>query len=165
MLTVQIEDVTPAIIEEMRPLFPEHYDELAEHKIAGIPLDPQYEIYLARAQMGQTLLVTLREAGKLVGYLVSFVAPGLHYRSCLTATGDIFFVYPDKRGLAGGVMLFEGWIKECQRRGVDLAQIGLKSRHVKYARPLLEAIGFVETEIMFWKFLEKASRPDMEGKP
>lgn len=155
MITAQIEDLTAEAIEELQPLLPVHYDELSEHGLQGIPLDPQYGIYLARAALGQVVYVTLRDAGNLVGYLVSFVAPGLHYESCLTCTGDIFFVYPDKRGQQAGVMLFTEWLAECRRRGVKLAQVGIKSRHARFARPLIEAMGFEETEIMFWQFLGK----------
>lgn len=154
MITAHIEELTAEAIEELKPLFPTHYEEVSEHALAGIPLDPQYEIYLARAAAGNVIYVALREEGKLVGYLVSFVAPGLHYRSCLTVQGDIFFVYPDRRGLEGGKTLFTAWLKECKRRGVRLAQLGIKARHAKFARPLIEAMGFVETEIMFWQFLE-----------
>lgn len=155
LITAQVEELTAETLEEAKPLLPAHYDELAEHKLAGIPLNPQYGLYLARAAAGQVLYVTLRDQGKLVGYLVSFVAPGMHYQDCLTATGDIFFVYPDHRGLEGGKLLFTTWIKECKRRGIRLAQVGMKTRHAKYVRPLLEAIGFVETEVIFWQFLDK----------
>ncbi|UIY28692.1 hypothetical protein LZK73_18350 [Neorhizobium galegae] len=79
----------------------------------------------------------------------------MHYRSCLTATADIFFVSPDRRGLEGGKLIFGTWIRECQRRGVQLTQIGMKVRHAVHARRVLEACGFVETEVMFWQFLEK----------
>jgi GNAT superfamily N-acetyltransferase len=153
MLTAIIEDLTAKAIAEIKPLLPSHYDELSEHKLAGIPLEPQYDLYLARAAAGQVLYVTLREQGQLIGYLVSFVAPGMHYKSCLTATGDIFFVYPTRRGLEGGKTLFTAWLKECRRRGIQLAQIGMKSRHAKYVRPILEELGFIETEITFWQFL------------
>lgn len=154
MLTAQIEDLTQDRLDELQALLPGHYDELSEHKLAGIPLEPMYDLYLLRARMGQVLFVTLREQGKLIGYLVSFVAPGMHYKSCLTCTGDIFFVYPDRRGMEGGRLLFDVWLKECKRRGVRLAQIGIKARHAKFARPLIEAMGFAETEIMFWQFLK-----------
>lgn len=155
MIVAMVEELTAETLEEAKPLLPAHYDELSEHKLAGIPLDPQYGLYLARAAAGQVLYVTLREEGRLIGYLVSFVAPGMHYQSCLTATGDIFFVYPTRRGLEGGKTLFSAWLKECRRRGIQLAQIGMKSRHAKYVRPILEELGFFETEITFWQFLNK----------
>lgn len=158
MITAGIEDLTMEAIAEMEALFPAHYEEVSEHHLAGIPLEPQYEVYMQRAAAGGVLYVALRESGKLIGYLVSFVAPGLHYRSCLTVQGDIFFVYPDRRGMDGGKTLFTTWLKECKRRGIRLAQIGIKARHAKFARPLIEAMGFVETEIMFWQFLDKDER-------
>lgn len=155
MLTAQIEDLDAAALEEVKPLLPTHYDELSEHKLAGIPLDPQFDLYLARAAAGQVLYVTLRDQGELIGYLVSFIAPGMHYRSCLTATADIFFVKPDRRGAEGGVLLGRTWVRECRRRGIDLMQIGMKVRHAVHARRMLEACGFEETEVMFWQFLNK----------
>lgn len=155
MLTAQIEELDADTLDEAKPLLPSHYDELSEHKAAGIPLDPQFDLYLARSAAGQVIYVTLRERGALIGYLVSFVAPGMHYQGCLTCTTDIFYVTPDLRGLHGGAMLFEAWKKECARRGVKLMQIGVKTRHAKYAGPLLEAAGFKATELMFWQFLDK----------
>ena len=157
MLTAQVETLDQPSLDELKPILPGHYDELSEHKMAGIPLDPQYDLYLARSAAGQVLYVTLREDGRLVGYLVSFLSPGMHYKTCLTATGDIFFVLPTTRGNDGGVLLFSTWLKECARRGVDLTQIGMKTRHAKFVRPLLEKLGFVETEVMFWKFLKDQS--------
>lgn len=155
MISAQIEVLDAETLNEAKPLLPNHYDELSEHKQAGIPLDPQFDLYLARSAAGQVIYVTLRERGALIGYLVSFVAPGMHYQGCLTATTDIFYVTPDLRGLHGGALLFGAWKKECARRGVKLMQIGIKTRHAKYAGPLLEAAGFQATELMFWQFLDK----------
>ena len=155
MITAQIEELDAETLNEAKPLLPSHYDELSEHKQARIPLDPQFDLYLARAAAGQVIYVTLRERGALIGYLVSFVAPGMHYQGCLTCTTDIFYVTPDLRGLHGGTLLFDAWKKECARRGVNLMQIGIKTRHAKYAGPLLEAAGFKATELMFWQFLDK----------
>lgn len=156
MLSAQIEPIRD-YFEEVKALFPVHYDELSEHKLQGFPLDPRYDVYLAREAVGEVLSVTLREDGKLIGYLVSFVSTGMHYQTCLTSITDIFFVYPDRRGLEGGAMLFHAWEKECRRRGVRLMSAGFKSKHAKHARALLEMIGFVETEIMFCKFLDGES--------
>ena len=154
MITAQVETLADGGLDEIKALLPMHYDELSEHRLAGVPLDPQYDIYLTREALGQVCYVTLREAGILIGYIVSFVAPGLHYKSCLTGTGDIFFVYPDRRGHGAGVILFTAWLEELKRRGVKLAQVGLKVKHLVHARALFEAMGFYEAEIMFWKFLE-----------
>lgn len=153
MLTAAVESLTETL-PEIKALIATHYAEVSEHKTRGIPLDPNFDLYLAKDAAGEILLIALRDAGKLVGYLVSFVAPGLHYQSCLTCISDIFFVYPDQRGMQGGVLLFTEWLNEGKRRGVDLLSAGFKSKHAKHVRPLLEAMGFFEAEIMFWKFLK-----------
>jgi GNAT superfamily N-acetyltransferase len=156
MLTACVEPFA-GCLEQIKGLIPAHYEELSEHKLCGIALDPNYDLYLARDRMGEVLLIALRDGGNLVGYLTSFVAPGLHYQGCLTALSDIFFVYPDKRGAQGGKLLFQEWERECKRRGVRLMMAGVKVKHAKHARALLEFIGFFEAEIMFWKFLDEAS--------
>lgn len=156
MLTACVEDFAPTL-PEIQALIPAHYDEISEHKLHGIPLEPQYHIYLKRDAAGEVLLISLRDEGKLVGYLISFVCPGLHYQGCLTSIGDIFFVYPDQRGQRGGVMLFKAWEAECRRRGVKLMCAGIKVRHADEARRLMEVMQFFEAEITFWKFLEDSN--------
>lgn len=123
MITAQVESLTERL-EEMKPLFPMHWEELALNK-DRVPLDPQYDIYLERDAKGQVMFVTLRELGELVGYFVGFVAPGLHYRTCLTLTMDIFYVRPDKRGRCG-VKLFRAVETEAKRRGVQRMFMGSK---------------------------------------
>ena len=154
MLTATVEPLS-LCVDEMLALIPAHYEEISEHKLRGIPLEPQVETYLARDAAGQVIFIGLRDAGKLVGYHISFVTPGLHYQTCLTAIGDIYFVYPDERGKRGGILLFKEWERECKRRGVKLMSAGIKVRHAGQARRLLEIMGFMEAEIMFWKFLDE----------
>src|SRR3546814_12396519 len=96
MLTAQVESLTEHL-DALKPFFPLHWEELALNQ-KQVPLDPNYAIYLARDEAGEVLLVTLRKAGKIVGYFVGFIAPGLHYQTCLTLTMDIFYVLPEHRG-------------------------------------------------------------------
>jgi len=148
MLTAQVESLTERL-EELKPLFPLHWEELALNK-DKVPLDPQYEVYLDRDRRGEVLLVTLRELGELKGYFVGFIAPGLHYRSCLTCTMDIFFVHPDVRCRFGGPRLFKAVKAELKRRGVQRWFVGSKNH--KDASRLFEALGFdpVETYYSMW---------------
>jgi GNAT superfamily N-acetyltransferase len=142
MITAQEESLTERL-EEMKPLFPRHWEELALNK-EHVPLDPQYEIYLKRDAMGEVLLVTLRDLGKLVGYFVGFIAPALHYKSCLTCTMDIFFVWPEARGQGGGFTLFKAVEDECRRRGVQRMFVGSKLH--KDASWLFEKLNYTEVE-------------------
>ena len=148
MITAQPENLTERL-EEMKPLFPLHWEELALNK-DRVPLDPQYDVYLERDARGEVLFVTLREVGELVGYFVGFVAPGLHYRTCLTLTMDIFYVRPDKRGRCG-VKLFRAVEAEAKRRGVKRMFVGSKCH--KDASWLFERLGYQEVERYYSKWM------------
>jgi GNAT superfamily N-acetyltransferase len=148
MITAHVESLTERL-EEMKPLFPLHWAELALNK-DKVPLDPQYGIYLARDAAGEVLFVTLREAGALIGYFVGFVAPGLHYRTCLTLTMDIFYVHPERRG-RGGITLFRAVEDEARRRGVQRWFAGSKC-HAD-ASWLFEHLGFERVEIYYSKWI------------
>lgn len=142
MLTAHVENLTERL-EEMKPFFPLHWEELALNQ-KQVPLDPQYDIYLDRDAMGQVLLVTLRKAGAMVGYFVGFIAKGLHYKTCLTLTMDIFYVLPEHRGDGGGFVLFKEVEKEAKRRGVERMFVGSKCH--KDASWLFEKLGYEEVE-------------------
>ncbi len=151
MITAQVERLTERL-EEMKPLFPLHWEELALNK-DRVPLDPQYDVYLERDSRGEVLFVTLRELGELVGYFVGFVVPGLHYRTCLTLTTDIFYVRPDKRGRCG-VKLFREVEREAKRRGVKRMFVGSKCH--KDASWLFERLGYTEVERYYSKWMGDA---------
>lgn len=142
MLTAHVESLT-SVLEELKPMFPTHFEELALNKELA-PLDPQYDVYLKRDALGEVLFVTLRELGKLAGYFVGFVAPGLHYQTCLTLTMDIFYVWPANRGSGGGFVLFNAVKAEATRRGVQRIFVGSKLH--KDASWMFEKLGYTEVE-------------------
>lgn len=149
MLTAHVEPFAP-FLDEVKPLLPRHWAELALNK-DEVPLDPQYDEYLRRDAVGQVLLVTLRAAGELVGYFVGFVAPGLHYRTCLTLTLDIFWLAPEHRGQMGGARLFRAVEAEAVRRGVQRMVAGSKCH--KDASFLFERLGYERIEVYYSKWL------------
>lgn len=142
MITFCVETSMDALTE-MKALFPLHWEELALNK-EQVPLDPQYEVYEARYRAGELLLITAREAGELVGYFVGFAAPGLHYRTCLTLTMDIFYIVPKCRGRSLGIRLFKQVEQEARRRGVKRIFAGSKLH--KDASILFERLGYQEVE-------------------
>jgi L-amino acid N-acyltransferase YncA len=148
MLTAQVEPYADCI-NELRALYPSHWEELALNK-DKVPLDPMYEIYDAKDAEGQVMVVTLRRAGELVGYFVGFVGPGLHYRTCLTLTMDMFWTHPSIRGGTAGLRLFRTVLKEARRRGVQRVFAGSKLH--KDASRLFKAMKFepVETFYSMW---------------
>lgn len=149
MITALVENFE-AGVDELKALLPGHYEELALNK-DRVPLSPQWDVYFARERRGELLYVTLRDAGQLVGYFIGFIAPGLHYSTCLTCTMDIFYVRPDKRGGRAGVKLFKAVEEELRRRGVDRWFVGSKCH--KDASWLFEHLGFEQVEVYYSKWL------------
>lgn len=150
MLTAQPE-AFPEFLEEVKPLLPEHYAELALNQ-DRVPLSPQYDEYLRRDALGMVLTVTVRDAGKLVGYFVGFIAPGLHYSTCLTLQLDIFWIHPEHRGQKGGFMLFKAMEAEAKRRGIQRLFVGSKC-HLP-ADWLFEKLGYQKVESVYSAMLE-----------
>lgn len=150
MLTTQIESFTERL-GELQQLFPEHWKELAINQ-DKVPLDPQYDVYVAREARGELLLVTMREDGEIKGYFIGFIAPGMHYRTCLTCTMDIFYIHPDLRAKGmPGLRLFRAVEKELRRRGVQRWFAGSKV-HAD-ASALFERLSFERVEVYYSKWL------------
>jgi hypothetical protein len=140
------------VLEELKPLFDPHWQELGQHR-DKVPLDPQYEVYLQREAAGEVLCVTLRERGAVLAYFVGFIAPGLHYRTCLTLQMDIFWLHPTLRSSDSldaveadmvCVQLFEAVRAEGTRRGVQRVFYG--SKRSLDAAALFERLGMTEVE-------------------
>lgn len=149
MITAQIEPWSE-MKRDLLPLLPLHWAELALNQ-DRVPLDPQYDIYDAREAAGQTLVVTLRELGVLVGYFIGFVAPGLHYRTCLTLTMDIFWTHPDIRKGFAAVRMFREVEREAKRRGVQRIFYGSKAH--KDASKLFEFLRMDPVEVYYSKWI------------
>lgn len=149
MITCHIESFEQQL-EELKVLLPLHYEELALNQ-DKVPLAPQYHVYIERERAGGLLFVTLRQAGELVGYFIGFIAPGLHYETCLTCTMDIFYVRKDKRRGTAGVRMFRFVEKELRRRGVQRWFMGSKI-HAD-ASALFKRIGAAPVETYFSKWL------------
>lgn len=126
MITAHVENLTENL-EQLKQFFPTHWKELALNR-DKVPLDPQYDIYLKRDALGEVLYVALRKEGELIGYFVGFIAPGLHYRTCLTLTMDIFYLDPKHRdgNPRAGLTLFREVEREAKRRGVQRMFMGSK---------------------------------------
>jgi GNAT superfamily N-acetyltransferase len=143
MVTFSIERFSD-VYGELKPLLEQHYAEISTHKDHGVPLEPIEDAYRARQNDGSLLMVIGREAGAIVAYFVCFIAPGLHYRSCLTCSPDIFYVEQTKRGRHVAVQMFAFVKAELQRRGVKRWAVGCKVEHD--ASALFEYLGFEPVE-------------------
>lgn len=150
MITFAIEYFSD-VYGELLPLLHEHYSEISTHAAHGVPLEPMVSVYRAREADGSLLMAIGREAGDIAAYFVCFVAPGLHYASCLTCSPDIFFVRPDLRTGRTGIRMFKFVEAELRRRGVMRWAVGSKVEHD--ASALFRYLDFKPVETTYEKWL------------
>lgn len=140
-----IEDV----LDEIKPLLHAHWEEIARYP--DIPLEPDWEQYKKAEAAQQLRIFTVRVTGRLVGYGVYFVTPGLHYKSSRQATQDILFLAKDYRrgGVGRDLIRFADSILAAQ--GVEVVYHHVKARH--NFGPLLEREGYELVDLIFGKRL------------
>lgn len=149
MITCKIETMADCL-EEMKTLFPRHWEELAMWK-DRMPLAPQYDVYQRREDAGELVVSVLRDDGKIIGYWVTFITLGLHYGTTVTATTDILWIDPDHRGHSGGVTMYNVMREELQRQGVKLWIAGSKNH--KQIEWFLKMLDFSPFETYFCQWM------------
>ncbi len=130
-------------MDELIPMLQDHWEEIANHQ-DSVPLDPDWDRYLAMADSGMLHIVTARDSGRMVGYFISFIHHHLHYRSTLYAYNDILFVDPAYRRSTVTYRLFRYALGRLVDRGVQVAVIHMKVNHE--FRRLLRKFDFTLTE-------------------
>ncbi|MFW2042663.1 GNAT family N-acetyltransferase [Acinetobacter sp. ULE_I001] len=149
MITAHVERFE-SNLDYLKPLLPIHYKELALNQ-DKVPLSPQFDRYIAAENRGELLFVALRKAGEIVGYFIGFVAPALHYSTCLTCQMDIFYVLPEHRGGGAGFQLFKYVEQQLKSRGVQRMFVGSKMH--KDASWLFEKLGYTQVETYYSSWL------------
>lgn len=137
--------------EEMTPLFPLHWEEVAGNK-DKIKLSVWWDVYDAMAREGQLHVITIRNKDlELVGYHWSIVRPHLHYKDSLTAYTDLYFLLPEYRKGFNGVRLFRFVEKYLKKIGVQKMYSASKVKHDK--SPIFERLGWDRTEVVYSKYI------------
>ncbi len=91
------------IVEELKPMFEQHYEEIAMYR-DKIDLKPDYDKYSTIEDTGSFKAFVIRDDDKIVGYSFYFLSNHIHYSDHVYAVNDIVFVHPDYRG---GVLAFD----------------------------------------------------------
>jgi hypothetical protein len=87
----------------------------------------------------------------MVGYVILFIAPGLHYKTCLTAIMDIWNVLPEYEKAGPILTLWRAVEKELERRGVNRSFLGEKLH--KPCGKLYKALGYEPVEMHYSKWI------------
>ena len=150
MTSIVYEDVDGfQFVDEFERLFPLHYEELCVTK--EFPYEPNYEAYKKCANAGVLRCITCRADEELIGYIIFFVTPHLHYKSCMTATEDIYFLKKEYRKGRIGIRLFQYAEKVLKGHGVARMIVNTKV-HLDNSR-LFEYLGYKLTDKSFTKML------------
>lgn len=159
MILTAAEESLTAGLEELKALLPGHYREVSLHRDHGFELDPDFPVYLERDARGELIYITLRSAGELVGYFLGFVAPALHYRTCLMLTMDLLYVTPDMRSHGGGRMLLTELERVARARGCRLMWLGNEERAKVHLSALYEKLGYAHEETFWAKWIGEEGSP------
>ena len=138
-------------LDEMKPIFDLHWDEVAVHK-ESIKLNPDYEKYLQMANDGGVKAFIAREDGRLIGYAIFIIAKNLHYSDHIYAHNDVVYLEKGRRGSGLAIDIFkysEATLKE--NYDVDVVNVSMK-----VAFPfddLMKHLGFEYIERTYSKFI------------
>jgi GNAT superfamily N-acetyltransferase len=137
------------VLDEMKALFDAHYDELCVTK--EFELDPNYDEYERLIQAKMLRFITCRIDGEIIGYVVFIIQPHLHYKTCLTAFEDIYFIKKEYRRGRIGIKMFQYAERVLKERGINRIIYGTKV-HLDNSR-LFEYLGYKHTDKVFTKLL------------
>ena len=143
-----VEKVTDHL-ESVVGLLKQHYEELSVTK--GFELNPDYEVYRQAAEKGTCRAVACKDNGEVVGYIVYFIGINLHYKDCLLATEDIYYLKPEYRRGMTGVRMFKFAEEYLKTLGVNMVRYSTKT-HMDNTR-LFDFLGCSFIEKVFIKNL------------
>ena len=144
------EETFDQVIDEIKPLLENHYEEIALDRDV-IKLNPDYDTYKKCCDSGLMKIITARDDGKLVGYLIAIIKYHLHYKDSLTAIDDIFYISKEYRKGLTGVKLFIKTEEILKKYGVQRVILNTKLHHDVGA--IFDRLGYKETERVFTKII------------
>lgn len=140
-----------AVQPELEQLIPGHWEEVARDRDI-IKLDPDWESYHQSERAGQLHMTVCRSDGRMIGYVIGFVRPHLHYRESLSFICDIFYVLPSHRSASVALNLFKENEKFLKQRGVQKVFLGCKI--AKDLTPVFTRLGYRKIEYVFAKVID-----------
>lgn len=140
----------PQILRELIPLIEADWRENGiDHD--AVPLKIDWDKYLQLDLVGILQIVTARDDGLLVGYVLGFTNPHVSHTTTNWCILDWYWLYPSYRGAGIGRALMEATLKLMQALGVKVVQ-GSEKADKKHG--LFEKLGFKATDIAYRKILE-----------
>ncbi len=137
------------IKEDVKALILDHHKDVQPFQ--DLVPNPDWEKYYRLEELNVLRIYTVRDEGNLAGYAVFYVSQHMQYMDSIQAVQDLIYLKPEYRKTGYG-KAFIKWIdSELEQEGVDII-----SHHTKSAKsfaPLLESLGYIETDIIYSKKL------------
>ena len=149
--TFQAEPLTDALWGELMPLMAAHCAEVGP--FPDLPFSPHKAAYERMAAANAFVVYTARYEGAVVGYGAFFISPSLHHYPAIFAQADVLYVMPQQRCRLLGFGLIQYCHDQLRARGVQRVCGGSKVALGKSIAPLLDRLGYVEVDSVWWKEL------------
>jgi GNAT superfamily N-acetyltransferase len=137
-----------AVYPEAKELLVMHWDEIAPYREL-LTINPDLQMYKTLEDAGKLCVVTARQMGELIGYVVMMIHAHHHYSHVIVATEDIHFLHPAFRKGSLGLRLIAAAEKEMVRRGARLMMLRTKVSHDHGL--LFTRLGYVAQDIVYTK--------------
>jgi GNAT superfamily N-acetyltransferase len=147
------EDTFENVMMDFMTLLPEHMAEMNWFQRNGAKFDPDYAAYIRGQNQGKFLLVTAKDSGVLVGYIVFFVDLPVRFKSTIYAKEDLYYVVPEYRRQGIAKRLFEEAEILLKEYNVDFMLATTKTYLDRSG--LLEQAGFECYEKVFGKKIKE----------
>lgn len=146
-------DVEPlkAVQPEMLALTPRHWNEIRDRNTPA--LDVNWAWFASLEESRNLLIVTARNNGELVGYMLFVVAPLPHYRGHLCAHDDAHYLVPEFRKGWNGVRFIRAAEKALKERGVTRVSFHHKNRSDINRGAVFKRLGYDPIETIWSKRL------------
>ena len=135
---------------DLQALLTAHWKEIALYQ-DRMPLDVDYETYVALEARQQLFVLTVRVDEELAGYFVAFIHPHLHYRRTLVAQSDVYYIKPLFRTGWFPFGLFREAERRLKARGVQVLTINTKLK--ADVGVLLRRLGLTPVESLYSKWI------------
>lgn len=156
-VTISRESLTDDLFPELLPLAQKCWEESTRVKAEtcafygerDFQIEPDIGEYRRYAGLGSMVVISVRDEGRLVGYIIGLLFRAMHHRKMICGLADSIYIEPDYRSYAPVVT--EKFEKELQSLGVGIIAWPTHQQGPMYE--VLKLRGYVGDDIIMEKRL------------
>jgi GNAT superfamily N-acetyltransferase len=135
--------------DEIKPLAALQWEELKYAPLDEEEFNPDIEGLLTMEQIGSLLVITARDEGELVGYLILLCSEMINHKGSYMAAENAMYVDPAYRRAGIAQSIVKHAVAVCKNNGVKYLSFTVTPK-LNYS-PLLESLEFEQTEVVYTK--------------